>query len=204
MPQLALLVDLDGVLRRWPAVDDSLEEKFGLPAGSIRAVAFDRTLIDQVITGHLSDDEWRQHVAAELQARFPTVVALAAVKAWSEPCGEIDQDTLAVVRWARQRAKVCLVTNATSRLDSDLNFLGVRLEFDYIVNSSDIGSAKPDARVFEASLSLVGATAAHAVFVDDQKINVQAAMALGINGHLFTTPNALKEYLAETWGEGAA
>jgi putative hydrolase of the HAD superfamily len=204
MPQLALLVDLDGVLRRWPAVDDSLEEEFGLPAGSIRTAAFDRTLIDRVITGRLSDDEWRQHVAAELQAHFPTAAALAAVKAWSEPCGEIDQGTLAVVRWARKRARVCLVTNATSRLNSDLDVLGIRREFDCIVNSSAIGSAKPEARIFELSLSLVGATASHAVFVDDQKINVQAAVALGINGHLFTSPEVLKEHLTETWGEGAA
>jgi putative hydrolase of the HAD superfamily len=204
MPQRALLVDLDGVLRRWPAVDNSVEDSFGLPAGSIRSVAFEHPLIDRVITGHISDGEWRQHVAAELQARFPTAAALAAVKAWSEPCGEIDQDTLAIVRWARQRARVCLVTNATSRLDSDLNVLGVRREFDYVVNSSVIGSAKPEARIFEASLSLVGATASYAVFVDDQKINVQAAVVLGINGHIFTTPKALKEHLLEAWGAGAA
>ena len=96
------------------------------------------------------------------------------------------------------------MTNATSRLNSDLDVLGIRREFDCIVNSSAIGSAKPEARIFELSLSLVGATASHAVFVDDQKINVQAAVALGINGHLFTSPEVLKEHLTETWGEGAA
>ena len=204
MPQLALLVDLDGVLRRWPGRDDSLEVSFCLPAGSIRSVAFQHTLISQVITGRITDDQWRQLVATELQTRFPGANAIAAVKAWSQPCGEIDQDTLAVVRWARQRARVCLVTNATTRLDSDLNALGIRGEFDCIVNSAAIGSAKPDAMIFERSLSLVGTAAQHAVFVDDQKINVQAAVALGINAHLFTAPKAFREHLTAAWGEGAA
>jgi putative hydrolase of the HAD superfamily len=102
---------------------------------------------------------------------------------------------LDLVRDVRRRARVCLVTNATTRLDADLERLGIAAEFDAIVNSSRIGARKPDARIFAAALAAVGAPAAHALFVDDTPGLVGAAQALGLRGHVYTGVVALRAAL---------
>jgi hypothetical protein len=45
-----LIIDLDGVLRRWEPVDP-IESRHGLPTGALFGTAFSPTLLDPVITG---------------------------------------------------------------------------------------------------------------------------------------------------------
>jgi epoxide hydrolase-like predicted phosphatase len=55
----------------------------------------------------------------------------------------------------------------------------------HVVDSSDVGVRKPDARIFEIALErLGGVDPARAIFVDDFEANVAAAEALGIRGVL--------------------
>ena len=200
----ALLIDLDGVVRRWSGDDHSLETSFELPQGTIRSIAFDWALVSQAITGRISDAEWRRRIAIALQERFPEVRALEAVEAWSSPHGAVDQATLNVVRWARSQARVALVTNATSRLGSDLAALGILDEFDSVINSAEVGAAKPDRAIFLAALRALGVEAASAIFVDDQQRNVEGAVAMGMLGHTFSTAEALERSLKAHWGTRAA
>ncbi len=55
--------------------------------------------------------------------------------------------------------------------------------FDVIVDSCEIGVRKPDRRIFEHALAVVGGVAAErAVFLDDYEANVRAAQSLGMYG----------------------
>jgi hypothetical protein len=63
-PFRALLIDFDGVIRRWPASEANLETRYGLPAGAIRSVAFAPALLLPAITGEVSDESWRAGVSA--------------------------------------------------------------------------------------------------------------------------------------------
>jgi hypothetical protein len=87
----ALLIDLDGVIRRWPASEADLETRHGLPVGAIRSVAFAPALLQPAITGRVSDESWRAGVAQQLAAAHPRGRAHEAVRAWSAVCGEVDQ-----------------------------------------------------------------------------------------------------------------
>lgn len=51
MQATTLLIDLDGVIRRWAADDASLELRHGLPTDSIRKVAFAPDYLTPAITG---------------------------------------------------------------------------------------------------------------------------------------------------------
>ena len=70
--------------------------------------------------------------------------------------------------------------------------------FDDVVDSSAVGLRKPDARIYELSLSRLGVSASEAVFIDDAAGNVEGARAVGmqavlIGPHRTDVPAALSE-----------
>ena len=68
----AILTDLDGVIRIWsPEIHRKAERATGLPEGAIPSAAFSDDLLPLVITGQISDDEWRRRIADLLSEDFP-------------------------------------------------------------------------------------------------------------------------------------
>lgn len=192
----ALLIDLDGVVRLWdPQLDWAIEQECGLAPGALRQAAFAPDLLTAAITGQCRDEAWRRLVAERLSLTVPAAAAEKAVQLWSTPAGAINPAVLELVRQCRQRVKVVLVTNATSRLTADLQQLGLLDEFDLIVNSSEIGYAKPQPEIFHAALAQVGCNATEALFIDDSAGNVAAAQQLGLAGHHYQTVAALEAEL---------
>lgn len=192
-----LLCDLDGVLRLWSEAHlDSAERLVGLPAGSIRTVAFDPDLVTLAVTGRLTDEVWRQAITDRLQATYPGLDVARAVAAWSAPIGAVNTSVRNLLR--RRRVPVVLVTNATSRLPHDLARLGLDAEVDYVINSSEIGVAKPEWGIFAAALDRLGLPAEKALFVDDHPGHVAAAETFGIRGHHFQSAESLEAALLET------
>ena len=187
-----LLIDLDGVLRLWPAEYSALEQLHNLPADSIAGTAFEPVLLKQAITGQLTDEEWRSEVSQRLATRYPDSRAADAVAAWSEPQGQVHQDVLRLVIKAREHCKVGLITNATSRLSHDLEGLGLSQHLDFVVNSSEVGFAKPRPEIYKRALAVAGAKPLEVLFVDDTQSNVVAAEALGMLGHHFTSVVGLR------------
>lgn len=182
----ALLIDLDGVIRIWDDAHDWLtEQRFGLPPGTMRAIAFAPGLLEAAITGKTSDEAWRQHIEQHLAEQFPWCDAAAATQAWSTPVGAVDQQMLALVRQCRRCIPVGLITNATSRLPRDLEQLHLNNEFDIIINSSVIGAAKPHQDIFHAALGALRVEPATTLFFDDTPGHVQAARDLGIVGCIY-------------------
>jgi putative hydrolase of the HAD superfamily len=192
----ALLIDLDGVLRRWDRRRDvPLEVPFGLPPGTVSRTAFDPPLLEAATTGRITDEEWRRRIVERLVPRYGRDAAAGAVAAWSAPLGRIEASVLELVRAVRRKAPaapVCLVSNATTRLERDLEALGLRSELDFVINSSRVGARKPDPRIFAAALDAVGAPAAAVLFFDDTLPIVEAARALGLSAHHFTGTAALE------------
>jgi len=54
--------------------------------------------------------------------------------------------------------------------------------FDVVVISGEVGMRKPEPRIFEHTLELLGLAPRECVFVDDLRGNVEAAVALGMVG----------------------
>lgn len=196
-PPRGLIIDLDGVLRVWPdAVNARIEAATGLPSGALLKAAFSGVL-DDVITGRISDAQWRAQIAQRLRDAHPGADADEAVRRWSGPVGELQHDVLGMVRACRERVPVALLSNATSRLRADLARLGIADAFDAIVNTSEHGFAKPDPRIFRVALEALALPAEDAMFVDDSASHVAAAQALGIRAHHFKSAAGLRAALRE-------
>ncbi len=194
----AVLFDLDGVIRIWdPRLVQAAEDEARLPRGAIFAAAFSPDLLEPAITGRVTDEVWRRQVSESLQQQFPGSDGELAVQLWSEPTGDVDTEMLSLVKNCRSSCTVMLISNATTRLRSDLEALGITGEFDYIINSSEVGFAKPDHRVFSSALGRIGLLPAEALFIDDSMSHVQAAHAMGLCVHHYSGIEPLRKYLEE-------
>ncbi|MEU4540254.1 HAD-IA family hydrolase [Streptosporangium sp. NPDC023825] len=180
LPYDAVLCDIDGVLRHWPASDE-LDRAHGLPAGTLAAAAFAPSLLHSAITGEITDEQWRSAVAANLAGTCGSADrARAVVTAWSDVVPRVDQEVVALLTRAREVATVALVSNATTRLEQDLAGQGLDGLADIVVNTARIGVAKPDPRVFLIAAERTGTSVQRCLFVDDTLANVAAAREAGM------------------------
>ena len=198
-----LIVDLDGVLRVWdPAIMLDAERQAGLPQGSLANVALgNEALLHEAVTGQISDDQWRQQIIGQLAVSSGEEAAKHAVAQWSKARGLVNTDVLQVIRSQRDVRTIAILTNATSRLDADLVALGLDTEVDVVFNSSSLGVAKPDPRIFRLVGQALDTALSDCVLVDDTRAHAEAAALLGVTTHLYTEPSALGVFLAH---DGAA
>src|SRR5690606_38693487 len=155
----ALLVDLDGVLRRWdPEVGAAVERRYGLPAGALYDTAMQWSLLQPAVTGQRSHVDWLAGIADALAEPAGGVDrARAAVQEWQADRGTVDPDVLGFVREVRSAGiRVGLASNATDLLDDDLALLGLTDEVDVVVNSSKLGVAKPSREYCQQACLAVG------------------------------------------------
>lgn len=175
----AVLCDIDGVLRYWPSAHD-LEHAHGLPAGTLAAAAFAPSRLQPAITGQVTDEQWRSAVAEDLAAYGSLQQARAAVTAWSALLPAIDTEAVALLTAARDVAPLALVSNATTRLEEDLDRQGLAGLANIVVNSARIGVAKPNHRIYVIAAQRIGVPPHRCLFIDDTAANVTAAQDVGM------------------------
>lgn len=192
----AVLCDLDGVLRVWdPEIMPGLDRAHGVPEGTLAGTAFAPERLIPAITGAVTDEEWRTGITTELAATYGIETAQALVGAWTTIPGRVDEDVRALLTTVRAHARVVLVSNATTRLERDLEALGLSDVADAVVNTSRIGVAKPDERVYQLAAQRARVPASRCLFIDDTAANVAAARASGMTGHHFRNAVDLRSTL---------
>lgn len=193
----AIIYDFDGVIRHWDDEETrAIEERFGLPPGAVAAAAFEPALIERAITGRIPDETWRLAIRNAV-TRAHGAAAAHAVEAWSARMGRVDPAAVALVAEARQRLRTGLLTNATTRLETELQAFKLDQAFDVVVNSARIGFAKPDARMYHVAAVRLGFPPTECVFVDDTPGHVDAARDAGMTGIVFAGVEALRRRLAD-------
>jgi putative hydrolase of the HAD superfamily len=196
----AVVFDFDDVIRKWNNEETfAIEARHGLPRGCIFEKLSDPALIQEVTTGVITDEQWRDTVAEQLMDLYGDE-ADAAVHEWSLRIGDLDSGMVDVLRALRPHVTVALLSNATSRLRADLAAHGIADDFDHIFSSSEIGVGKPDPEVF----AYVGRTLKLApdewLFIDDLAGNVAAANGLGVRSHLYSNLPDLVTWLSAHTG----
>lgn len=194
----ALLLDLDGVLRVWdPSVTAELEHRYEVPEGTLHRTALEPDLLHRAVVGELSDDEWRRTVAAALLPTYGIEVATDLVADWSEPFGAVDEEVRALVSRVRDAGvTVVLASNATTRLESDLDALDLVDLIDVVVSSARLRVAKPEPTFYFAAAQMASVEVDRCLFVDDEAINVDVARAVGMQAHVYVGIGDLEETLA--------
>jgi len=69
--------------------------------------------------------------------------------------------------------------------------------FDPVVLSWEVGSSKPQGRIFEALIETLGLNPHEILLIDDVAANIAAAKDLGLQGLLFTNAETLRSDLAD-------
>ena len=168
-----------------------LEKEHGVISGAVLKNAFSDKLLLPAITGKISDEEWRKNISDTIDDK------VGLVSRWSESVGAVNTSCESFLRSIKDKVTIVLVSNATSRLNSDLGRLGIADLFDYVVNSSKVGHAKPNIDIYEYALGIGNWEPADVLFVDDQIENVQAAEKMGIESHQFTGTENMITFINE-------
>ena len=83
---------------------------------------------------------------------------------------------------------VGVISNADGRVESFLEYAGLRQYLDFVIDSGTVGVEKPDRRIFDLALERASAQPADAVHVGDvYEIDVQGARSAGIDPVLLIT-----------------
>jgi putative hydrolase of the HAD superfamily len=113
----------------------------------------------------------------------------------------------AMVDWQRRLKERGLRTAILSNmgdsvLESVLGAFAWIRNFDVLVWSFQLGIAKPDPAIYRHTLERLGTRPEETLFVDDKRVNVETARALGMKAVEFTTPENLREELIAGGLEG--
>jgi putative hydrolase of the HAD superfamily len=184
----ALLIDLDGVLRRWdPAPMIAVEVDYGLKPAALLETSMSWDIYRPAVSGEITDAEWMRLVAERLP--IEPEKAAEAVARWQSYRGEPDPDVLAFVREVRAGGrKVGLATNATDRLRPDLDALGLTDEVDVVISSWEQKVHKPAPEFFQRACELIGFAPKHVLFVDDDDRAVRGARVAGLPAYRWSGP----------------
>ncbi|HEX8572518.1 MAG TPA: HAD family phosphatase [Allosphingosinicella sp.] len=138
--------------------------------------------------------------AAELSEKFPDYAAYIA--AWGERFGETISDPVpgvhAIVEELDARGiPLFAITNFSAEFWAPFRARedGFFRRFRDIVVSGEEKLLKPDPAIYYRALDRFGLQAREALFVDDRRINVEGAEAVGMRGHLFTDAGGLRRLL---------
>ncbi|AEV88190.1 haloacid dehalogenase [Actinoplanes sp. SE50] len=180
----ALLIDLDGVLRRFdPAPMIAVEVRYGLKPAALLETAMSWDIYRPAMAGEITDEEWMRLVADRLP--LEPAEAAAAVAEWQPArLGEVDPDALEFVRGVRAAGRpVGLATNATDRLRADLDALGLTAEVDVVLSSWEMKVHKPAPEYFEQACQAIGVPPGQVLFVDDDDRVIRGARSAGLSGY---------------------
>jgi len=196
-----ILIDFDGVIRHWSNSETiDLHNGFQLESNALFACAFSEKNLKPAITGEITHQQWCEQVRLELAEKYGDEIAAKVVNTWYTMASEIDYEFIRQIRCMAVKSRLILVTNATTRLESDLTEAGLNNAFDLVINSSDLGVAKPDVAYFRSALELLAVDSGECLFIDDSATNVEAARSFGIESVLHQTSEVTLQRIAKTCG----
>ncbi|MER6442515.1 HAD-IA family hydrolase [Streptomyces sp. NPDC001185] len=192
----AVLCDVDNVIRVYdPSGLNALERAAGLAEGTTMKLAFAPDTVLPLVVGRVTPDEWARSAVQGLTGLVPEATARELAEALVRTPFRADQVVVSLLREARARVPLVLVTNTSVQLEEDLAALGLTDLADHVVSSARVGIAKPDRRIYDIAVERAGVPAGRCLFVDDTLENVEAAAALGMRAVHYREPEDLRRAL---------
>jgi len=91
--------------------------------------------------------------------------------------------------------RVALLSNAGFDFSDPFRHSPMAAYFEAMFVSAELGLIKPDPEIYRVTARELGISLEQMVFIDNKKTNVDAATALGVTGHVFTTVAELRAFL---------
>ncbi|WP_157002470.1 HAD family hydrolase [Agromyces laixinhei] len=110
----------------------------------------------------------------------------------------VDPGTLGVLHaLVAGGTRLALLSNAGADFSGWLRHGSFAPLFDRVFVSGELELVKPDAAIYEHVIDELGIAASDFVFVDNRAENVEGALAVGGEGHVFTDAAALESWLRD-------
>jgi len=106
-----------------------------------------------------------------------------------------EEGMMSLVKELSKTRQIVLLSNQINDRTQHLRKTRDFSSFAHVFFSSEIGSSKPDQKIFEFVLREICAKPEDCLFVDDGQENLDAASKLGIKGIQFTSIDQLKDAL---------
>lgn len=152
-------------------------------------------LFHSVEVGEIDTDEFEILLANEIGMRCGIPVEPVGLKMRLFAAATADDRMLGMLRAARaQGIKTCLVSNSWGITGGGYPVDAFPELFDATVLSGEVQMRKPDAQIYLLAAERIGVDPKECVFIDDFKINVEGAEAVGMTGihHKDTDETVLK------------
>ncbi|HEY4224245.1 MAG TPA: HAD-IA family hydrolase [Pseudolysinimonas sp.] len=91
--------------------------------------------------------------------------------------------------------RVALLSNAGFDFSDPFRYSPMAAYFEAMFVSAELALVKPDPEIYRVTARELGIALEQMVFIDNKKINVDAATALGVTGHVFTSVAELRVFL---------
>jgi len=166
--------DMNGcMIHFYQAAFAKLAQDAGVPSDVVETAMWHYN--DDVCRGTMSLDDFNTELARRLKldsVRWQDYY-LAAI----EPIEQMQE----VLRWASQHYRIGLLTNTMPGLVSALRreHQLPDVAYDAIIDSSEVGAIKPEARIYEIAQERAGCPASEILLIDDSRVNLMAAEKLG-------------------------
>ena len=190
----AVVFDYGGVLTG-PPFDRvaGFEAENGLPEGAIMSF-FDEPEWDDLMLGRASVREWMKSLGRRVQDDHGVHIDLRALGVLL--AGEGPQPAmLDMLRELHGRGVTLGILTNNVQESAWRELVPVEL-LDVVVDSSEVGLAKPDPKIYELLLSKLGRAGEQVAYFDDLEENIPPARALGLNAFLFEDAAQCRKELA--------
>jgi putative hydrolase of the HAD superfamily len=188
----AVILDLGGVvfpidvarpIRRWAAAA-------GCSPQELLERVREHPVHERFERGEMTPGEFRDHVRAELGLVMDDV-ALDSI--WNDIYLDPWPEMEPLLGELRRTARLAALsnTNAIHVEHVHARYGHLLAGFERVFYSHELGLRKPEPACFEAVLAALGQAPEHALYVDDDARNVEAALSVGIRAFRATDPGQL-------------
>lgn len=156
-----------------------LEARYGLPEGGLWQAMFEVPEWELVQVGRETEERWLAAAGRRLDELAGRPIPQIREE-WGAIWLGLRTEMVELVRRLRVRYRVGMISNALPNLEEILRERhGIFHLFDLVVNSSRVGLAKPDVRIYRLAARQLGVPPAACVHIDDLWENVEGARAAG-------------------------
>ncbi len=146
----------------------------------------------------LTAESYWQTVAAQLERSWDGSRTAELVRLDLASWSHVRPDTVRLIEEvAAAGHRLAMLSNAPYEIADGVAALPVVDRFEHLLFSCHLRAAKPDPRIFQVTLTRLGAEPRNAIFIDDRPENVAAAARVGIHAIHFTSPEAARAQLKE-------
>ncbi len=198
----AIILDFGGVFTR-PGPRNTVlsrcEGELGLQPGTLLQLLFAGQHWWSWSTGRCSAEEYWEPILAALGGHVPPALEPFRVNPFAYE--KLNLSVVKQVRELQKRYRIALLSNATPYLEIALSDHQLTNLFDVIVNSSRVGTRKPEPAIFHLTLDRLRLGPQLCLFIDDKPRNTAVARQIGMAAVEFSSAAHLKRQLTSLGGQ---